>query len=210
MKRIKYFDLVRAFGIILMIMGHVGFGKRFDYWIHAFHMPIFFIISGYFFNAQKSQNWKCNMIKKMKTILLPYFVFGIFHILLYSVMLSYSNTYWKSLFWDNSQGIPIAGALWFLTALFFCELIYSALQKISCESVKIFCICGITIFGFFVNLLPFEFPFSIGASLVGVGLYHIGQLIHCHENNKWLKFAMNMNNQVVLVCVGGDRNINFL
>lgn len=49
MKRVKYVDLVRTLGIILMIMGHVGFGKTFDYWIHAFHMPIFFIISGYFF-----------------------------------------------------------------------------------------------------------------------------------------------------------------
>ena len=162
MKRVKYVDLLRAFGIILMIMGHVGFGKTFDYWIHAFHMPIFFIISGYFFNIQKSQNWKDTMIKKMKTMLIPYFIFGIFCILLYSVMITYSNTYWKSLFWDNSQGIPIAGALWFLTALFFCELIYCTLQKISCESVKTVCICGITIFGFFVNLLPFKFPFSIG------------------------------------------------
>ena len=76
--RIKYFDLVRAFGIILMIMGHVGFGNEFDHWIHAFHMPIFFIISGYFYSPEKSKNWLKNTQKKIKTIIVPYIIFGIF------------------------------------------------------------------------------------------------------------------------------------
>ena len=48
-KRVEYIDIFRAIGIILMIMGHVGFGDRFDYFIHAFHMPMFFIISGLFY-----------------------------------------------------------------------------------------------------------------------------------------------------------------
>ena len=44
--RIDYIDLFRAFGIILMIMGHIKFGGNFDKWIHAFHMPTFFFVSG--------------------------------------------------------------------------------------------------------------------------------------------------------------------
>lgn len=44
--RAGYIDLLRGFCIILMVMGHVGFGVVFDKWIHAFHVPIWFIISG--------------------------------------------------------------------------------------------------------------------------------------------------------------------
>ena len=40
-----YIDIYRAFGIILMVMGHIGFGGKFDKFIHAFHMPMFFFIS---------------------------------------------------------------------------------------------------------------------------------------------------------------------
>ena len=39
--RMDYIDIYRAFGIILMVMGHIGFGGKFDKFIHAFHMPMF-------------------------------------------------------------------------------------------------------------------------------------------------------------------------
>ena len=41
-ERIDYLDIARCIRIILMIMGHVGFSKRFDHFIHAFNMPMFF------------------------------------------------------------------------------------------------------------------------------------------------------------------------
>mgnify|MGYP007030225338 CR=1 FL=1 len=37
-----------------MIMGHVGFGGHFDKWIHAFHMPMFFFVSGMFFRSDNN------------------------------------------------------------------------------------------------------------------------------------------------------------
>jgi fucose 4-O-acetylase-like acetyltransferase len=40
--RIFFIDIFRGIGIILMIMGHIYFGVRFDKFIHAFHMPMFF------------------------------------------------------------------------------------------------------------------------------------------------------------------------
>lgn len=42
-KRIEYIDIYKGIGIILMIMGHIGFGSKFDIWIHAFNMPMFFL-----------------------------------------------------------------------------------------------------------------------------------------------------------------------
>ena len=51
--RVEWMDVFRGTGIILMIMGHIGFGDHFDIFIHAFHMPMFFFISGFFFKHKE-------------------------------------------------------------------------------------------------------------------------------------------------------------
>ncbi|SDG64890.1 Acyltransferase family protein [Bacteroidales bacterium KHT7] len=57
MKRIEYIDALRGFAIFLMVVGHVipnlYLNKQIilpnlQTWIYAFHMPLFFTISGYF------------------------------------------------------------------------------------------------------------------------------------------------------------------
>lgn len=50
--RIDSIDIFRGIGIIIMVMGHIGFGSIFDHLIHAFHMPMFYFISGMFFKAE--------------------------------------------------------------------------------------------------------------------------------------------------------------
>ena len=45
--RITHIDIFKGIGILFMVMGHIGFSSIFDKWIHAFHMPMFFFISGY-------------------------------------------------------------------------------------------------------------------------------------------------------------------
>lgn len=51
-KRLDEIDILKAIGIILMVMGHIGFGSIFDYWIHAFHMPMFYLISGFLYKRK--------------------------------------------------------------------------------------------------------------------------------------------------------------
>ena len=125
--RIDYIDLFRALGIMLMIMGQIGFGKHFDKFIHGFHMPMFFIISGFFF---KKENIKIFLIKKLKTLIIPYFAFGIFHIFLYSIIYQdFKIEFIKNLFWEITLCIPISGALWFLPAMFFAGIFYTLIQS---------------------------------------------------------------------------------
>ncbi|WP_230399228.1 acyltransferase family protein [Novisyntrophococcus fermenticellae] len=73
--RMDYIDIYIAFGIILMVMGHIGFGGKFDQFIHAFHMPMFFFISGFFYKEKHIDVKKC-AFDKAKKLLTPYFVFG--------------------------------------------------------------------------------------------------------------------------------------
>lgn len=50
-QRLDYVDAFRGLGIIAMVMGHIGFGEIFDHFIHAFNMPMFFFISGFFYRT---------------------------------------------------------------------------------------------------------------------------------------------------------------
>ena len=44
------FDIIKAIGILLVIIGHLADNfKIFIGIIYIFHMPLFFIVSGYFF-----------------------------------------------------------------------------------------------------------------------------------------------------------------
>lgn len=44
-------------------------------WIYAFHMPLFFVLSGYTYRAQKIN--KESLIKKIKTIYVPFLLFAL-------------------------------------------------------------------------------------------------------------------------------------
>ena len=79
--RIEYVDIFRSFGIILMVMGHIGFTTYFDHFIHAFHMPMFFFVSGFFFKSKSKEELSLGAFlkKKARTLLIPYLFFGILH-----------------------------------------------------------------------------------------------------------------------------------
>lgn len=181
-RRIEYIDLFRAFGIVMMIMGHIGFGSLFDKWIHIFHMPMFFIISGYFW---KDQPFVSMLKKKCKTLLIPYFVFGIFHLIIHFIRVGHIDAHGLYLFlWENTAeaGVPIAGALWFLTAMFFSEVIFWCVQRLR-NSVSLVVAILIALVGMVcATFLPFRLPYAVDIGMVGVGFYLFGKLIRDRWN----------------------------
>ena len=177
--RLDSVDVFRAFGIIIMIMGHVGFGKEFNQFIHSFHMPMFFIISGYFYKSQPF----CKMAKKKaKTLLLPYLTIGILHIIIYFIAIGQIDTHAFYLFlWENTadNGIPIAGALWFLTAMFFSEMFFWCIQQLRISDLRKNVAAGaVAILGMTcATFLPLRLPLALDVSMVGVGFYQTGKVI---------------------------------
>ena len=46
-KRLKWLDIAKGLGIILMVLGHTSIPKFASDFIWSFHMPLFFIASGF-------------------------------------------------------------------------------------------------------------------------------------------------------------------
>ena len=47
--RNNYISIAKAIGIILMVAGHSGCPALINNFLYLFHMPLFFVCSGYFY-----------------------------------------------------------------------------------------------------------------------------------------------------------------
>lgn len=95
MREIKY-DIAKGLGIILMVAAHANIPAK--SFIYLFHMPLFFIISGYFFKPEycKDLNSLLQFIKKQwKRLILPYILFCSLCIILNNFFLD-TNIYTNS------------------------------------------------------------------------------------------------------------------
>lgn len=55
--RLEYIDIAKGIGILLVVFGHSSLVLHIEnIWIHSFHMPLFFIITGMCFNENKYSN----------------------------------------------------------------------------------------------------------------------------------------------------------
>lgn len=68
--RLVIFDVLRGIGILCVIWGHLRGGGTYTYWVYVMHMPLFFIISGYFLSARQPYN--VFFLKKCRGLLIPY------------------------------------------------------------------------------------------------------------------------------------------
>lgn len=187
MQRIQYVDLFRSVGIILMVMGHVGFGNIFDKFIHSFHMPMFFFISGYMFRKNKYP-LKNYFLKKVKSLLIPYIFWGLISFVAWTAFKGFEPKYLRILFWDNTSGIAISGALWFLSALFISDFVFFLIQRIENKYINVLIIACIAIIGTVLSLVhKIKFPFALLQAFIGIGFMGIGFYLKIkNEKNSFL------------------------
>lgn len=72
-KRNDTASIVKAIGIILMVIGHSECPKYLNDYLYMFHMPLFFFCSGYFFKKPKDFYMVRTFVnKRIKGLYLPY------------------------------------------------------------------------------------------------------------------------------------------
>jgi len=125
-KRIEYIDIARGIGILLVVLAHndfayiSGFGHKL---IYSFHMPLFFLLSGYFLNT--SIPFIDFIKKRFNALLKPYF-FTLF--LIYFTSVSFDNMSFETAIRRIVKALYGAGhyidwvQLWFLPHLFVVSL----------------------------------------------------------------------------------------
>ena len=199
------FDIMKGIGILLVITAH------FFSWNHpilgrcitSFHMPMFFILAGYFSKSYTTGEEAKQSIRKYAKRLLPAFIFTQILIILWAILMAFTKDEgWcsviretLSLVWADPHGPETPwgklsiGVIWFLFALFFAKsaLLFVSRLKEYAIPVSIMLAVG-------ALLLHKAFPYSIWCISIGLTalpFVTLGWWFRIHPIPKWL----------IIVCV---------
>lgn len=130
-KRNHFLDFTKAFAIILVVFGHcIQFGSGENYlkeglyfdniifkYIYSFHMPLFMLISGYFFAYGINKEAKEIFINKFKSLIVPILTWAILPLVIFIAVKCLKNEFSiiSTLKYYISYSLH---SLWFLWAVF--------------------------------------------------------------------------------------------
>lgn len=198
-KRNVTIDIFKGVGIVLMVLGHMHFDdQNFGRIVYAFHMPLFFLISGYLY--KRPINLIDYLKRKAKRLLIPYVTFTFAYLLLSFCLSRKASTILdglKSILVFPTQGMPMESALWFLPAMFLCCVMYALLEKIIILRTAFAAVISIlTCFGcLYPAIIDFRLPFAVGPAMASLGFYGLGQLWKCRQTEfailkKWFSVGI--------------------
>lgn len=182
-QRIEYIDLAKSIGMLLVIYGHAGgvVGLKMPGMdiIGTFHVPLFFIMSGFFFRDAKG--FFAFSLNKCKTILFPFCFFFLLLSYLVPGLLHFigSNTFanWHySFLWMNIWNEDMyEGPLWFLIALFFCSLLYKSMCNfVDNDYYRLIVSIIMGYMGWKLDRCQIKLPLFLDSSLVAIMFYGVG------------------------------------
>ena len=180
-KRLDFIDISKGIGIILVVIGHVMNISNYEsIFISSFHMPMFFLISGYLFNSNKYDDFFTLVKHKFISLIIPYIIYGFIGVLfqISALLLQKRSIDLLSIFYGLITGKNITnGPLWFLLCLFLIEVIYYIIDsKVRNNFIKLVIIFLLVYVGF---SLPnnFTYLFRINVALSQLLFFYVGNLI---------------------------------
>jgi fucose 4-O-acetylase-like acetyltransferase len=222
MNKILWVNNAKAIGITLVVFGHVWRGlqgkgllneKSFfliDNIVYSFHMPLFFIISGFFVKKSLQKTDKQTFIKnKIKTLMYPYFIWSIIQILINFILNNYTNNSTDLISILRLIYIPIA-PFWYLYSLFLMFLLYTLTQKINIKlnfliaigiyylpdthillienlfSFYIFFLIGTILFSYINDIQKHVFLFFLGLLIFILSFYFYRNVLESIDISKYL------------------------
>lgn len=187
LERLEWLDAAKAFGMILVYIGHC-FIPGVNPYIYSFHVPFFFIISGFCWNNKNNVNLSFSefAFKKIRSYIIPYIkicavCFVPFCLLKGLQQYGLQIEFWKYIvrylfgIFVYSRGtldwLPNCSPVWFLTCLFCAELVLFFIMKAKL-SVLLIIISGCI--GYGMSLLGKIFPWNIDSAMTAIPLIYLG------------------------------------
>ena len=189
-KRIYWIDNLKAIGIFLVVLGHCPINPQIRHYIYSFHMPLFFFISGYLFNRNRYENFRIFLIRKFRTLIIPYFTFAFTSYLFWLIIVRNLSIRGESLrvspikpllgiFYSigvDGWSVPLDAALWFLTCLFLVEILFWFISSMCKKTLYLmFILISLAALGYTGSLFaPIRLPWSMDVALTAVVFYGVG------------------------------------
>lgn len=190
-------DVFKGILMIYVIIGHLDCGDCMRHYIYAFHMPLFFLVSGYFYRPSRNliNEWGGVIRKRVGSLIAPYLIMMAINYLAWIVLYNPENiaSPLQHIFYVNTtDGLPIAGALWFLTALFFVFLMATLLDRINDDYILIIIVL-FAVVGVFISYLPFRLPLGLDCAIEGTAFFEMG---YYFRKKQYVKEFLDVQNKV--------------
>ncbi len=192
-KRLEWLDVSKALGVYLVILGHlVIFNYHTFRFIFAFHMPFFFLASGYV--TGKKETFGKFIKKCCRYYLIPYavvLVLGFLQCLLVPIWghdfaLFIRPDILEKSFYGGHPVYSFFGSAWFLLSMFWAQLIFYGLLRAG-EKLKKYISVLLWIVLIFLavfsgdvfSFIPYfgKLPFKLDSALMGTVFLGIGYLL---------------------------------
>ncbi len=200
--RDKYIDYLKGILIILVVIGHSYKNTAGIFWIiYRFHMPLFFMISGYLFNNKRS--FKDFAKRKYTTIIKPYLIYFVISYAVTNLFLTKIDFLTLiNVFILNGKYLMYVNniVIWYLPFIFYVSLIFYPISKIE-DDKKLFILASILFilsvptYKLFNNIYPDEF-FPLSLQVVPPALaYMITGLLYKRNKDK---IKLSYNKKVII------------
>lgn len=197
------FDIMKGIGILLVILCHL-LGWNHPYlarFIQSFHMPLFFIVAGYFSKSYIDRDTAKNNVKSFFFRLYPPLAVTQLLIVAWALLMAVAKSEgWDSvvreslsLLWADVDG-PVTpwgklslGVIWFLLALFVAKSLLIPLSRLKQWAIPVSLAVAFATF-----LLHKVFPYSIwclSLGLMALPFVTIGWWVKEHPVPLWLKIT---------------------
>lgn len=198
--RSDWIDSLKGMAILLVVIGHLtAVTSGLNQYIYSFHMPLFFFISGYLFNFEKYMDiGKEYLIKKIYSLMIPYFFFSaisyVFYVImdsLYQPQIQNIEVFGKGILFNlyvilsSASGYLINTPLWFLPCLFITELLFFILRKYFKHNYMLLLVIAIfSLIGFsYSTYIPLRMPWGADIAFTGIVFYSAGYFFRRNYEN---------------------------
>lgn len=188
-ERVNWVDAAKGVGIFLVVFGHVWRGLNssnilsnetvyasIDNAIYLFHMPLFFILSGMFFEKTILRDGFVRaLLRRIETLLYPLILWSYISALFLFIAGSLTNRGGLTLAEVVLYPLPPKDVYWFLAALFIIQLIASVFVE---SRVRAIYWVGLAASSFLILLIdPSSWPVWIRNTIENAPLFFVGMLM---------------------------------
>lgn len=193
-QREPWADNAKFIGIALMVLGHNSLANQsLTDFIYSFHMPLFFMLSGYFAST-KDERFLPYLQKNVRSLLVPYLTFCIvalpfFYYCLWNNRAIYPCLNKLDFFLKPLLGIALVkttsfsyfiGPLWFFASLFIVKMMFYPLKKFLGKpiGIAVVILISISLHGLMQSIYSGIWPYRLNSSALLFPFYVLGYVMN--------------------------------
>lgn len=176
--RLEYLDILRGFGIIFIVAGHISYNDAVLSWLYSFHNSLFFFAAG---AVYKKRPVVYDLKRRAMTVLVPYYFFGAVELVYWQLLerrfrpsdMSFGSSA-LGLLSGQYDLLDFNSHLWFLPCFFVTVVFFNALVNVGGKKTAYAAAAAMSIVYVFVPM-P-ELPLGINRVFRYIGFYAAGVL----------------------------------